>query len=702
MSETQSSASESAAAGVAEHFRSVDSAPKGYAVNRGNSVVNGFLATFTSLSIISVGGFALLHDYVFTHSPPDLLFYMGSGQHRVLPIRIFFALFLITYAIYCFGSPRSKLRVGIAFIVKFAIVCAVVDGMVFLLDRFVGFAIPVFIQQLLAGLGALGVFPHTVLRNARLPEVNTAPIKLSWPIANWFIMAVFGLFAAVFAAFAELRLETGIGFMRDIALLGGIGPGVFLFQQVFAFSLSGIGWIKNAWTRREPFAPPVAIIVPAYNEAHGIAQTIQSVDRAAQTYPGHIRIYIIDNNSRDETAAVARDAIEACEQIDGVVLSCTIPGKAHALNHGLAHITEEFICRIDADTFIADGCLETTMRHFVNPDVGSVGGLALPMPGSGVIGEVRLIEILLRHGFYQVALGAFGGILGIPGMFVVYRRSAMEEAGGITSGMNGEDTDICLRIANLGYKLIADPKAKFYTEVPLNYTHLREQRLRWFRSLYHVVAHNRRILLYPRSITGSIVLPFMLMNAARRAMLLPLLIYSIIVLSVFGNIYVGLRVQAVFAVMLGMPLLMATVVCLLWGRPRTLIFMPLYLAFRLLRGYFTLESVLTLIYDREKPAAEASFPATAATMPRPAPSAAPIAPPEGAVSAPLIPFGANEEAAKIAKTANEETKVAASTAEEAGEGLDASAPDTAAPGDDDEREQRLADLREQTRKRLAG
>jgi cellulose synthase/poly-beta-1,6-N-acetylglucosamine synthase-like glycosyltransferase len=63
-------------------------------------------------------------------------------------------------------------------------------------------------------------------------------------------------------------------------------------------------------------------------------------------------------------------------------------------------------------------------------------------------------------------------------MFVVYRRRAVLEAGGIVEGMNGEDTDICLRMSSQGYLNMAEPTAVYFSEVPQTWAHLREQRVR--------------------------------------------------------------------------------------------------------------------------------------------------------------------------------------------------------------------------------
>ncbi|MEN8722371.1 MAG: glycosyltransferase family 2 protein [Alphaproteobacteria bacterium] len=587
--------------GIAEHFRSIDSAPKGYSVQRPAAVANGFLLFFFGMSAILLSSHLMIKAYVLPNMFLDLIFFNAGPHFAVLPVRLFFLSYFLTFALFAHAKVSMKLWLAISFCGKSILLWMIIDGIVFLIWAEQRIIVPIFVQQLIAGIGALAVFPHTIMANAHLPRQSNSPITKRFPVMGYLLLGTAFIFGFVIALWLAWKLDETIVFLRAIALLGGLGPGVFLVQQAFAFFMATIGYSMTVRSGRQEFAPDIAILVPAHNEAHGIADCIASVDHAAETYDGHVKLYIVDNCSRDDTANVAKSALTQASHITGEVFYCGTPGKAVALNYGLDHISEEFVVRIDADTAIGDDCLHIAMNHFARPNVGAVGGLPLPAERTGVLNRIRLIEILLRHGFYQIALSGFGGVLGVPGMFAVYRRDAVTEAGGTTEGMNGEDTDLVLRITNLGYEAIVDPRAKYYSEVPDTYTHLREQRLRWFRSLYHIAAHNRSSLFNPRLITGSVVLPFMLVNAARRAMLAPLLLYALLVYLLFGALYTNLDIGPILAVMFGMPLCMSIAVLLLWRRVTALPTIPLYLVFRILRGYFTLASVLTLTFHGPQP-----------------------------------------------------------------------------------------------------
>ena len=514
------------AARPADFFRSVDSAPKGISVKRDRSVTDGFLISFLALTILALSTAAWANAQWPGSVPTDLIFFTADRFNAVLPIRIFLVIFFVVYAAYAHGPVLARLKLGFSFLIKLAGVAAIVDGAALLSWQQADAVWPVHVQQILVGLSGLAIFPHTVLNQARLPGPCGSPVRRRGRYYEYWMVSAAALVAAIGAVVAITLYDAEVEQLRNLALLGGMGPGVFLAQQFFTVQLAAVGTVRNALSRRRAYSPPVAVLIPAHNESHLIAQTIDAIDEAAGNYDGPVRILLMENCSSDDTAEIARQAIAKCRCARGEVIESTIPGKAKALNHGLELISEDYVVRIDADTQIDPKSLRLAMRHFASATVGVVGGLPLPLKKTGLLDKFRTIEVLNRHGFFQVALGAFNGILGIPGMFCIYRRGVLMEAGGIVEEMNGEDTDIVLRMTNLGFRAVSDPRVKFRTEVPDSMEFLREQRTRWFRSLYHVSAHNRAMLFQGNLITGAVVLPFTLINGARRAMMAPLAIYG--------------------------------------------------------------------------------------------------------------------------------------------------------------------------------
>lgn len=599
---------------VNDHFRSIDSAPAGISVDRPASATNGFLIVFAAVSIIAMSVHTIAAWRGLSFAGEFLVF--ADDRSDTVPIRMFISVFFLVYASFAYGNRWRRVVLALSLLGKFLIVCLIVDGAAWLLEETDLLAISPFGQEMLSGLFALPILPHTILRQAQLPEQRRTTDDPYTPRSAYLTLAI-AITASITAAIVALVFfGDEVRTLRAWAIIGGIGPGIFLVQQVFALTTAGVGWLKLRRMRTAHFTPPIAVVVPAHNEAHHIAETIASVDRAARTYPGSIHLCIVDNASTDATIDVARRALADCELIDGEVLECPRPGKAIALNQGIATLPQDFIVRIDADTVIGPHCLERAMRHFTDPRVGAVGGMPLPAAEKTWIDKVRLVEVLLRHGFFQLSLTGYRGVLAVPGMFTAYRKEALNRAGPMVQGMNGEDTDICVRISGAGYRTVADPSAVYHSETPDSYEHLREQRVRWFRSIYHVAAHNRGVLFDRRSMSGTFVLPFQLFNAGRRAMLAPLLLFVALAEIIFRATFNELMWQPIVATVIGMPMIIAVLVCLLM-QPRALLYVPAYLCFRVLRSYFTLAAALSLRFPPVQPrelARSARWPARRRTI----------------------------------------------------------------------------------------
>jgi hypothetical protein len=91
----------------------------------------------------------------------------------------------------------------------------------------------------------------------------------------------------------------------------------------------------------------------------------------------------------------------------------------------------------------------------------------------------------------------------------------------------------------------------------------------------------------------------MLVNSARRAMLVPLIIYGTLEWSLEFNPDSPILWQSIVAVTTGAPAIMAVAASLLNRVPKGILALPEYLIFRVLRAYFTLESMLSILVDVE-------------------------------------------------------------------------------------------------------
>lgn len=106
-------------------------------------------------------------------------------------------------------------------------------------------------------------------------------------------------------------------------------------------------------------APDVAIIVPARDEAPLIGRSIGSL--LAQDYPGNFRVILVDDNSDDATAAIAR-ALPGAERLTalaGAPRPAGWAGKLWAVHQGTAVADAELLLLTDADIAHAPDHLAT-------------------------------------------------------------------------------------------------------------------------------------------------------------------------------------------------------------------------------------------------------------------------------------------------------------------------------------------------------
>jgi cellulose synthase/poly-beta-1,6-N-acetylglucosamine synthase-like glycosyltransferase len=585
-------------------YISADTAPQGLAVRRPVWLAPLFLACFGLAcaaavpwlpgltrhyaDVLAAGSGAPLNDV--------------AGPAASLSFRPLMALLLVLLAAFSAGSPRARLRLATWSVSIYALAVVALDT-------------------------ALAAAPGSFLP----PPLAPGPGVVS---------ALLGVMVVVVSIFTHRRLPRGVrvatrrrsaGTTVPVLLvsLGGAAVVALTWWWVRTTALGGIrvpfnGWISHDLVvglvalicllrvlsaleeRQLPGRGPdlsVAFLVPAYNEAHGIGACIRSLDAAAARRPDGCAAYIVDNASSDATAAVARAALAACAHLHGAVLHCPTPGKAKALNFGLARITEDLVVRIDADTEVEPSLLATVVPRFWDRSVGGVGGFPLPKEsGPRWIGALRLVEVYTAIAFFRVAQSALDGTTVMPGSIAVYRRSLLVELGGFGLGFNGEDSDITMRIGRLGYRIVTDARVRVRTECPATLAELREQRQRWTRGRFHMAARNLSAIRMAQGIRATWMLPQSLVNACRRCLMIPLLVGSAAVEVTDPSVLSLREIFAVARVVVGIQFVGAAVLLLVHRQYRALPYAPLTLVYRLVLAYIAFETVLTLALRDAPPA----------------------------------------------------------------------------------------------------
>jgi len=112
--------------------------------------------------------------------------------------------------------------------------------------------------------------------------------------------------------------------------------------------------------------PRFSVVVPAYNEEAYLGDCLASL--RAQDFSGPVEIIVVDNNSSDRTAAVARS-------FGVTVVFEPEPGVCQARQRGTAGARGHIVVSADADTCYEPGWLDSIDRWFdAHPDHVAVGG----------------------------------------------------------------------------------------------------------------------------------------------------------------------------------------------------------------------------------------------------------------------------------------------------------------------------------------
>ncbi len=173
--------------------------------------------------------------------------------------------------------------------------------------------------------------------------------------------------------------------------------------------------------RARAYRPSVSVIVPAFNEAVGIAAAVRSL--AASDYPS-LEIVVVDDGSTDDTAAVVRNL-----QLPNVrVISQPNAGKPAALNAGIAAATGDVLVLVDGDTVFAPTAVSALVAALADPSVGAVSGNTKVGNRRGLIGRWQHIEYVIGFNLDRRMFDVLHCMPTIPGAVGAFRREALTQS----------------------------------------------------------------------------------------------------------------------------------------------------------------------------------------------------------------------------------------------------------------------------------
>ncbi len=182
--------------------------------------------------------------------------------------------------------------------------------------------------------------------------------------------------------------------------------------------------------------PSVSVIIPAFNEAGYIAETLDRLNSAQDRFKAvtgaTVQVLVVDNASSDPTAALAREA-------GARILFEGERNIARVRNVGAAAALHDVLIFLDADTLVPPELLLHVAQAMVDPRCAG-----------GAIDAVHQPDRILLQVYLQMwrVLGIIGGMA--QGACQFCRRSVFGELGGYDeTWYMGEDVDFYWRLKRL-------------------------------------------------------------------------------------------------------------------------------------------------------------------------------------------------------------------------------------------------------------
>ncbi len=216
---------------------------------------------------------------------------------------------------------------------------------------------------------------------------------------------------------------------------------------------------------------PLTVIIPAYNEAKSLADTIRSVQNQTVQVK---EIVVIDDCSTDNTSQVALDL--------GVKVlrpSLNTGSKAGAQNYALKDIHTEYTMAIDADTMLAPDAIEKLIPAFSDNRVAAACGFVIPRYVRSLWERGRYIEYLFAFTFFKPIQDYYEKPLISSGCFSMYRTDILKENGGWSLRTLAEDMDLTWTLYQSNHKVRFIADAVCYPIEPHNFLFMSKQLKRW-------------------------------------------------------------------------------------------------------------------------------------------------------------------------------------------------------------------------------
>ena len=212
--------------------------------------------------------------------------------------------------------------------------------------------------------------------------------------------------------------------------------------------------------------PLVSIIIVLYDSAEHIGpclKSLSSLDYAP------FEVVMVDNGSEDDSVRLAREGASGAGLSSVISVLSRNRGFAAAINHGFSLSRGEVILLLNPDTEVYPDTVSALVEAMRDPAVGVAGCKVYDPDGKTLQhagGYVRDNGLTMHYGVGQLDTGQFDQVTDaayVTGASLAVRRDVFLRAGKLDPGYYPayfEETDLCLRVRRLGYRVAYVPGAK--------------------------------------------------------------------------------------------------------------------------------------------------------------------------------------------------------------------------------------------------
>jgi len=219
----------------------------------------------------------------------------------------------------------------------------------------------------------------------------------------------------------------------------------------------------------------ISVIIPTFNRKNDLERGIASILK--QNYKD-FEIIVIDNGpSTDGTKVLMGTLVKRYPNITYV--QTTHKGCIFSRNLGARKSRGELLLTVDDDVeLLSPNTFDILIETFAERDIGVVGAIELRDPRKKIkpLPDINNIGRITEYGHFDTG---FGNLIGRPitdvdhvrSAFMAFRKSIFEEVNGFNEIYNAKgmgfryETDFCLRIKKLGYRVVVNPKLTVWHKV---------------------------------------------------------------------------------------------------------------------------------------------------------------------------------------------------------------------------------------------